>query len=139
MHFVISLHNCISFLTIYCFPHYIAYFIGLPYFSGFPSGLKSHGLISHAFLSQLKFVPLPRDRAAMCLRPASKQQKKSVLKADRLVYIAYEVRISCKRPLRATLYVYCYLENQFYVFQTAPVVVYRLMTSVSSMSQHRCY
>ena len=35
-------------------------FIGLPYFSGFPSGLKSH-----AFLSQSKFVPLPRDRAAM--------------------------------------------------------------------------
>ena len=40
------------------------------------------------------------------------------------VYIAYEVRISCKGPLRAALYVYCYLENNFYVFQTAPVVVY---------------
>ena len=41
-----------------------------------------------------------------------------------LVYIAYEVRIGCKDQLSATLYVYCYLENQFYVFQTAPVVVY---------------
>ena len=29
----------------------IADFIGLPYFSGFPSGLKSHELISHDFLS----------------------------------------------------------------------------------------
>ena len=37
----------------------IADFIGLPYFSGFPSGLKSHVLISHDFLSQSKFVPLP--------------------------------------------------------------------------------
>ena len=27
-------------------------------------------------------------------------------------------------PLSAALYVYCYLKNQFYVFQTAPVVVY---------------
>ena len=55
---------------------YIADFIGLPYFSGFSSGLKSHVLISNEFLSQSKFVPLPRDRAAMCSRPASKQQKK---------------------------------------------------------------
>ena len=54
----------------------IADFIGLPYFSGFPSGLKSHVLLSHDFLSQPKFVPLPRDRAAMCSRPASKHQKK---------------------------------------------------------------
>ena len=46
--------------------------------------------------------------------------------------MAYEVRVSCKGPLRATLYVYCYLENQFYVFQTASVVVYSLMTSVFS-------
>ena len=55
------------------------------------------------------------------------------------VYIAYEVRIKYKGPLRAALYVDCYLENQFYVFQTAPVVVYRLMTSVFSTSHHRCY
>ena len=41
-----------------------------------------------------------------------------------LYYIAYDVRISCKGPLSAALYVYCCLENQFYVFQTAPVVVY---------------
>ena len=54
----------------------IADFIGLPYFSGFSSGLKSHVLISHDFLSQSKFVPLPRDRAAMCSRPASKHLKK---------------------------------------------------------------
>ena len=44
-----------------------------------------------------------------------------------------------KGPLRVALFVYCYLENQFYVFQTAPVVVYRLMTSVFSRSQDRCY
>ena len=55
---------------------FIADFIGLPYFSGFPSGLKSHVLISHDFLSQSKFGPLPRDREAMCSRPASKHQKK---------------------------------------------------------------
>ena len=29
------------------------------------------------------------------------------------------MRISCKGPLSAALYVYCYLENQFYIFQTA--------------------
>ena len=34
----------------------IADFIGLPYFSRFPSGLKSHVLISHDFLSLSKFV-----------------------------------------------------------------------------------
>ena len=38
--------------------------------------------------------------------------------------MAYEVRISCKGPPSAALYVYCYLISQFYVFQTAPVVVY---------------
>ena len=43
----------------------------------------------------------------------------------------YEARISCKGTLRAASYVYCFLENQIYVFQTAPVVVYRLMTSVA--------
>ena len=57
----------------------IADFIGLPYFSGFQSGLKSPLLISHDFFSQSKFVPLPLDRAAMCSRPESKHQKNSVL------------------------------------------------------------
>ena len=42
--------------------------------------------------------------------------RNSVLKAHRLVYIAYEVWIICKVPLRAALYVYRYLENQFHVF-----------------------
>ena len=55
---------------------YITDFIGLPCFSRFRSGLKSHALISHDYLSQSKFVPLPRDRAAMCSRPASKIQNK---------------------------------------------------------------
>ena len=32
--------------------------------------------ISLDFLSQPKFVPLPRDRVAMCTRPASKHQNK---------------------------------------------------------------
>ena len=50
-------------------------------------------------------------------------ERNSVLYANRHVYIAYEVRISCKGPLRAALYINCYLEKQFYVFQTAPVVV----------------
>ena len=50
-------------------------------------------------------------------------KRNSVLYAKRLVYIAYEVRVSCKGPLRASLYVYSDLENQFYFFQTAPVVV----------------
>ena len=54
----------------------IAGFIGFPYFSGFKSGLKLHVLISHDYLSQSKFVPLPRDRAAMCSRPASKYYRK---------------------------------------------------------------
>ena len=58
------------------FPACIADFIGLPQFSRFPWGLKSHVLISHDYLSQSKFVPLPRDQAAMCSRPASKKQKK---------------------------------------------------------------
>ena len=54
----------------------MADFIRLPCFSGFPSGLKSHVLISHDFLSQSKFVPFTRDRAAMCSKPASIHQKK---------------------------------------------------------------
>ena len=32
--------------------------------------------------------------------------------------VSYEVRTSCKGPFSAALYVYCYLINQFYVFQT---------------------
>ena len=71
----------------------IADFIGLQYFSGFPSGLKSHVLISHAFLSQSKFVPFPRDRAAMCSKPASKTPKE-ILFCKRT---GYKVRISCMR------------------------------------------
>ena len=56
----------------------VAYFTDLPYFSGFFSGLKSYGLIyiSHDYLSQSKFVPLPRGRVAMCSRPASKYKSK---------------------------------------------------------------
>ena len=50
----------------------------------------------------------------------------SDLKAYCLVYSAYEVIISCKGPFSAILYVFCYIENQFYVFQTAPFVVYIL-------------
>ena len=34
--------------------------------------------------------------------------------------------ISCKGPFSAILYVLCYLKNQFYVFQIAPLVVYIL-------------
>ena len=34
------------------FAHSIVDFIGLPNFIGFPSGLKSHLLISHGYLSQ---------------------------------------------------------------------------------------
>ena len=60
----------------------------------------------------------------MCSRSVSKHQRKFCLVSNRFVYIAYQVRISCKGSLSAALYVYCYLENQLYVFQTAPVVVY---------------
>ena len=65
-------------------------------------------------------------------------KRNSVLQANRLEYIAFEVRISCKGPLRAALYIFCYLKSKFYVFQTAPMVVYRLR-SVLSTSQHGCY
>ena len=54
----------------------LADFIGLPYFSGFPLGLKSHVLISHDYLSQSKFASLPRDPAVMCSGPASIYPKK---------------------------------------------------------------
>ena len=50
--------------------------------------------------------------------------------------MAYEVRISCKGPLSAALYVYCYLINQFYVFQTAPVVVYPSDVSIEFIIAH---
>ena len=43
----------------------------------------------------------------------------SVLLANRLVYIAYEVRISCKGPLRAALIAHCKLENQFLCFSNS--------------------
>ena len=68
------------------------------------------------FSANPKFVPLPRDRVAMCSRPASKHQNKFCFVSKQACIIAYEVRISCKGPLRAALYVYCYLENPFYVF-----------------------
>ena len=85
------------------------------YFSGFLWGLKSCALISHDYLSQSKFLLLPRGRAAMCWRPASKYQKKICFVSKKVCTIAYEVRISCKLPISVTLYVFCYLENQFSV------------------------
>ena len=55
------------------------------------------------------------------------------------MYIAYEVMISCKGPFSTISYVFFYyLENQFYVFQTLPVVVY-ILGSVLAMSQHWCH
>ena len=68
----------------------IADFIGLPYFFGFPSGRKSHVLISHDYLSQSKWLLLPRDRAAMCLRSVSKHQKK-------FCFVSKPVSIYCIR------------------------------------------
>ena len=74
---ILGVCNCFMFCCTLLYVHSsIADFIGLPYFSGFPSRLKSHVLILHDFFSQPKFVPLPRDRVAMCSRPASKHQKK---------------------------------------------------------------
>ena len=62
---------------IYCTTlEHIADFIGLPYFSGCPSGLKSHVLISHDFLSQSKFVPLPRDQQP-CARGRHQNTKRN--------------------------------------------------------------
>ena len=68
----------LSFLPEETFDHWLAIadFTGLPYFSRFLSGLKSHALIMHDYLSQSKFVKLPRGRTAMRSRPASKYQKK---------------------------------------------------------------
>ena len=97
----------------------IANFIGLPYFSGFPSALKSHVLISHDYLSQSKLLLLTRDHAAMCSRSVSKHQKKFCFVSKPVCMYCIQVRISCKVPLSAAFYVYCYLDNQFYVFQTA--------------------
>ena len=57
----------------------IADFIGLPYFSGFQSGLKSHVLISHDFLSLLKFVPLPRDQQPCARGQHQNTKRNSVL------------------------------------------------------------
>ena len=49
------------------------------------------------------------------------------------------MRISCKGPLSAALYVYCDLENYFFLFfKQHPVIVYILM-SVLSTSQHGCH
>ena len=57
----------------------IADFIGLPYFSRFSSGLKSHVLISHDFLSQSKFVPLPRDQQPCARGQHQNSKRNSVL------------------------------------------------------------
>ena len=71
----------------------------------------------------------------MCSRPVSKYQKKFCFVCTHAcIYIAYEVRISCKGPLSAALYVFSYLKNQFYVFQTAPMVVNRLTSVLSTSS-----
>ena len=76
-----SYHHCGRghFEVCFHFDDTITDFIGLPYFSGFSSGLKSHVLLSHDYLSQSNFVLLPRDRAAMCARPASNNKRNSVL------------------------------------------------------------
>ena len=55
----------------------------------------------------------------MYSRSVSKHQKKFFLYPNRFVYIAFEVGISCKGPINAALYVYCYPENKYYVFYTA--------------------
>ena len=57
-------------------------------------------------------------------------------------YIAYEVRISCMgRPATFKPLCMCIVTSKtnFIFFQSAPVVVYRLVTSVFSTSHHRCY
>ena len=96
----------------------IADFIGLPYFSGFLLGLKSHALISYDYLSQSKFVPLPRGRVAMCLRSASKYLKKFRYVSKQACIIAYEVRISFKGPLSVAFV--CFLIPCFLFFKQHP-------------------
>ena len=71
-----------------------------------------------------------------CARGQHKNNKENLF--CKQTGVAYEVRVSCKGPPRASVYVYSYLKNQFYVLQTAPVVVNRLM-SLLSTSHHRCY
>ena len=44
------------------------------------------------------------------------------------IYFAYQVRISCKGPLCAALYIFSYLENKFYVFQLTYLLTYLTLT-----------
>ena len=62
----------------------------------------------------------------------------SVLLANRLVYIACEVRISCKGHLAPFCMFFSYPENQFYAFSNSTVFVYILM-SVLKTSQDLCH
>ena len=110
----------------------VADFIGFQYFSRFPTGLKSHVFISHYYLSKSKFDPLPR-----VLKASIKTPKEILFCKQTGLHILRKVRISCKGPLSTALYVYCYIENQFHVFQTAPMFFY-ILTSLLSTSQHRC-
>ena len=48
------------------------------------------------------------------------------------------MRISCKGHLAPFLYVFSYLENQFYAFSNSIVLVY-VLRSVLRMPQHRCH
>ena len=73
----------------------------------------------------------------MCSRPASNYQNKLCF-VSKKVNIAYEVMITFKGSLSAIVYVFCYLENQFYVFQTAPIVVY-ILRSVIRSSKPGCH
>ena len=117
----------------------IADFIGLLYFSRFPSRLESHVLISHEYLSQSKLLLSPRDWAALCSRSLSKHQKKFCFVSKPVCMYCIKVRISCKGPLCPALYVYCYHKNKFmFFFKQQPVVVY-ILTWVLSTSQQSCH
>ena len=68
----------------------------------------------------------------MCSRPALKNQKKFCFVGT------HEVKISCRGPLGYTLYVFCYLENEYAIFQTALMDV-DMLTSILSTLQHQCH
>ena len=85
-----------------------------------PSVLFRISIGTQVACTYITWLSQPIEFCSITTRPSSRGQnqntkRNSVLLANRLVYIAYEVRISCEGSLRATLYVYCYLENQFYV------------------------
>ena len=65
-------------------------------------------------------------------QPCAQGQRQNT-KRNSILFVS---KLSCKGSLRAVLYVFCYLENQFYVVQTAPKFVYTLR-SLLSTSQHR--